>query len=332
MPPTLEDIARLSGVSRSTVSRIINGDARVRDETRTRVEVVIASLNYHPNLAARGLAEGRTSILGLVIPIGVAAIFSDPYFPLVIQGVSAACNSLGYAVMLWLPEPDYESRMIGQILNNSLIAGIIVTSMRVDDPLIDLLAASGRAFLTIGRHPTNDKVSYVDVDNRRGAYQGVAYMLRTGHRRIAVINGPTSAIASWDRSQGYQDALRERGLPVPAELTAEGDFTDAGGYLAMKGLLTHCPDAVFVASDAMAFGAMRAIQEAGLRIPGDLAVVGFDDIPPAATSKPPLTTVRQPIQRLGALAAETLIEMISHPDGQPHRVVLPTELVIRASC
>jgi LacI family transcriptional regulator len=139
-------------------------------------------------------------------------------------------------------------------------------------------------------------------------------------------------VGSKDRYQGYLDALHERGLPLIPELVAEGEYSDASGHLAMQRLLPYQPDAVFVASDAMAFAAMRAIQEAGLDVPEDIAVVGFDDIPTAATSQPPLTTVRQPIQRTGSLAAEMLIDMIVHPDPQPRRIVLPTELVIRSSC
>lgn len=332
MPLTLEDIARMSGVSRSTVSRVINGDPKVNDRTRTKVQEIIQSLNFQPNLAARGLAAGHTRVLGLVIPIGVASIFSDPYFPLVIQGVSSACNAHEYSVMLWLAEPKYERKTIGQILYGGLIDGVIITSMAMDDPLIDRLSESNRPFITIGRHPTNEKISYVDVDNRSGAYLGVSYAFRTGRQRVALISGPLNTVSGLDRYQGYQDTLRERGLPLLTELVAEGDFSDASGYQAMKRLLPQCPDAVFAASDAMAFAAMRAIQEAGLRIPEDIAVVGFDDIPPAATSKPPLTTVRQPILRTGRMAAEMLIDMIEHPNPQPRRVVLPTELVVRSSC
>jgi LacI family transcriptional regulator len=332
MPLTLEDIARMSGVSRSTVSRVINGDPNVNDHTRNKVKAVIQSLNFQPNLAARGLAAGYTRILGLVIPTGVAAIFSDPYFPLVIQGVSTACNNLGYSVMLWLAEPKYERKTISQILYNGLIDGVIVSSMLMDDPLIDRLSESKRPFITIGRHPINEMINYIDVDNRAGAYQGVSYAFRTGRRRVATIRGPHNTISGQDRYQGYLDALQERGLPLIPELVAEGEFSDASGYQAMKSMLPQRPDAVFVASDAMAFAAIRAIQEAGLCVPDDIAVIGFDDIPPAATTIPPLTTIRQPIQRTGSMAAEILIDMIEHPSPQPRRVVLPTELVIRSSC
>jgi LacI family transcriptional regulator len=332
MPLTLEDIAHLSGVSRSTVSRVINGDPNVNDVTRNKVQEIIQKMNFQPNLAARGLAAGSTKVIGLVIPVGISSIFSDPYFPIVIQGVSSACNHFGYSIMLWLPEPKYERKTMSQILYNGLIDGVIVSSMVMDDPLIDRLCESKHPFITIGRHPTNEKINYVDVDNRSGAYQGVSYAFRTGHKRVALISGPHKTIAGQDRYQGYLDALQERGLPLMPELVVEGEFSDVSGYQAMIRLLPQRPDAVFVASDAMAFAAMRAIQEAGLRIPEDIAVIGFDDIPPAATSKPPLTTVRQPILRTGRTAAEMLIDMIEHPNPQPRRVVLPTELVIRSSC
>jgi LacI family transcriptional regulator len=332
MSLTLDDIARMSGVSRSTVSRVINGNPNVSEKTRRKVLDLIQTIGFQPNLAARGLAVGRTHVIGLVIPTGLPVIFSDPYFPLVIQGVASACNTRGFSVMLWLAEPEYERKTISQVLYNGLIDGVIVSSMLIDDPLIERLSESQRPFITIGRHPTNDQLNFVDVDNRAGAYQGVSYILHTGRRRVAMITGPRNAIASRDRSQGYQDALRERGLPLQPELVAEGNFSDISGYLAMKQLLPQRPDAVFVASDAMAFAAMRAIQEAGLRIPEDIAVVGFDDIPNAANSKPPLTTVRQPIQKTGSVAAEMLIERIEHPETRSCRIVLPTELVIRESC
>jgi LacI family transcriptional regulator len=329
---TIDDIARISEVSRSTVSRVINADPNVKEQTRKKVLDVIQSHNFQPNIAARGLAAGSTKVIGVVIPVGVSSIFSDPYFSLVIQGVSSACNHLGYSIMLWLAEPQYERKTISQILYNGFIDGVIVLAMLLDDPLIDRLSESNRPFITIGRHPTNEKIDYVDVDNRAGAYQAVSYAIRAGHHRVALIGGPANTISGQERAQGYLDALREYGLPVIPELITEGDYSDAGGYLAMKRLLPNHPDAVFAASDAMAFAAMRVIQEAGFRIPEDVAIVGFDDIPPAATSKPPLTTVRQPIQQTGKIVAEMLIDMIEHPTVQPHHTVLPPELVIRSSC
>jgi LacI family transcriptional regulator len=328
----IEEIAKLSGVSRSTVSRVINNDLNVGKATREKVLKVIQQANYHPNAAARGLVTGRTRILGLVIPRGVSTLFTDPYFPLLIQGVAAACNSSDHSVMLWLAEPEYERRVIRQIMYSGLIDGVIVASVLQGDPMVQALAEGKRPFILVGRHPTDNRISYIDVDNFNSSREMVLHLLRLGRRRVATITGPNNMIPGMDRREGYLAALRDRGLlPIP-ELMVEGDFTEAGGYSAMQRLLPHQPDAVFAASDMMALGALRSLREAGRRVPEDVALVGFDDIPQAARSRPALTTVRQPIQRMGVVVTETLIDMIEHPEERPRRVILHTESVIRESC
>ena len=332
MPLTLEDIAALSGTSRSTVSRVINGDHAVREATRERVMTVLQTLNFQPNLAARGLAAGHTRVLGLVIPMGVSTIFTDPFFPMLIQGVSSACNACDYSVMLWLAEPEYERRTISKIFYNGLLDGVIVASMLTDDPIIEALGDGRLPFVLIGRNPSREQTCYVDVDNTQSSRQAVLHLLRLGRRRVATITGPQNMIGGIDRLQGYQTALRERGLPVVPELVAEGDFTEMGGYIAMRQLLRARPDAVFAASDMMAIGALRALTEAGLRVPQDVSLVGFDDIPAAAHTAPPLTPVRQPTQRMGALAVETLIDRIENPTPEVCHLVLPAELMVRESC
>ena len=328
----LEQIAKLSGVSRSTVSRVINNDPNVSIATREKVMQVVKRVNYTPNAAARGLAAGRTHVLGLVIPMGVAALFTDPYFPILIQGVSSACNAREYSVILWLAEPEFERRMIRQIMYSGLADGVIVSSMLMNDSLVHALSESDLPFILVGRHPTDTRISYVDADNIGGAREAVTYLLRLGRARIATITGPRNMIAGADRLTGYSAALRDRGVATEPSLIAEGDFTEGGGYRAMQQLIAQRPDAVFAASDIMAIGALRALREAGLRVPEDVAVVGFDDVPQSARAEPPLTTVRQPVNRLGGMTVETLIDLIEHPGSGPRRIVLPTELVVRASC
>ncbi|MEP7359002.1 MAG: LacI family DNA-binding transcriptional regulator [Anaerolineales bacterium] len=332
MPMNLDEIARLSGVSRSTVSRVVNNDPKVSDRTRLQVQEVLQRVNFHPNAAARSLAAGRSRVLGLVIPMGVAALFTDPYFPLLIQGVSAAANAHDHSVMLWVAEPEYERRTIGQVMQNGLIDGVILASMLSDDPLLRALIQGSLPFVLVGRHPTNTTINYIDVDNINSARQAVTHLLRLGRRRIATITGPQNMSVGADRAEGYLAALRQRGLTVDPSLIVEGDFTEAGAHAAMQRLLPLNPDAVFAASDVMAVGALRALREAGRRVPEDIALIGFDDMPFSARTDPPLTTVRQPVQRTGEVAAETLIDLIEHPDAQPRRILLPTELVIRASC
>ena len=329
---TIIEIAKDAGVSRSTVSRVINDDPNVRAETRKHVRAVMQKRNYLPNAAARGLAAGKTRILGLVIPMRVSALFVDPYFPQLIQGISNACNQNDYSTMLWLAEPEYERRMLRQIVSSGLIDGVVIASALNDDPLIEALRQNAVPFVLIGRHTTYSDINYVDVDNRVAARDAVMYLLRLGYKRVATIAGSLKMIAGADRLSGYKDALKARGISPDPALIVESDFTEAGGYEAMLRLLRQNPDAVFVANDVMALGAMRALREAGKRVPQDVALIGFDDMPFAERTEPPLTTVRQPIQRTGYVATELLIEVLNARDSAPRRIVLPTELVIRESC
>lgn len=329
---TLEEIARLSSASRSTVSRVINDDPHVSEATRARVLELVNRLHYQPNAIARSLAAGRTRVLGLVIPKRVADLFTDPYFPILIQGVSTACNARDYAMTLWLAEPENELHFMAKVLNNGLLDGVIISSMVLDDPLVAALEASALPFVLVGRHPSAPEVNYVDVDNISSARMAVEHLFRLGYRRIATITGLWDTIAGVDRRQGYEDALRAHDLPVDPALIVEGGFSEQGGAAAMERLLPLHPDAVFVASDAMAAGALRTLQEAGLRVPQDVAVIGFDDTPVAVRTSPPLTTVRQPIETLGETAVATLLHLIAHPGSGPRRVILPTQLVVRESC
>jgi LacI family transcriptional regulator len=331
MALTLDVIAGMAGVSRSTVSRVINGDTRVKETTRLKVQEVINSLNFQPNIAARSLAAGRTGVIGLVIPAGVAALFTDPYFPQLIQGVSAACNANDLSVMLWLAEPAYEVRTIRQILHSGLLDGVMVSSMLIDDPIVQSLHNSKMPFILVGRHPYLD-VNYLDIDNYSGGIEATTYLMSCGYKRIATITGPQNMIAGLDRYRGYCEAFKTHGFDLDANLVAEGDFTEAGGYAGMLNLLPFQPEAVFVASDIMAVGALRALRENNLRVPEDIAVFGFDDAPVASHTEPPLTTMRQSPYRMGYKTLEALLEIIRNPGQTTRQIVLEAEIVFRESC
>jgi LacI family transcriptional regulator len=331
MTLTLEQIATIAGVSRATVSRVINTDPNVSEKTRARVMRVIQEFNFQPNWAARSLAGGRAGVIGLVIPVGVGTIFAEPFFSLLIQGVTSESNSRDVSTMLWLAEPDYERRMITKILYNGLVDGLIISSTTSDDPLIEAICRSHMPFVIVGRYPCQDELNYVDSDNLNGALQAVEHLLGLGYQRIATISGPQNTAVGLDRYQGYVQTLHQHGMPVLPELVVESNFTDQGGYTAMQQLLPQHPDAVFVASDWMALGVMRALREVGVRVPEDIALVGFDDIPLASQTMPPLTTIRQQILQMGALASQVLLDLLDNPGSHPLHKVLPTELVVRAS-
>jgi len=330
MPLTLEDIAKISGFSRSTVSRVVNRDRRVSSATREHVLEIIEDYNFYPNLAARGLASGHTNVLGVIIPAGVPSLFTDPYFPILLQGVSNACNKQDYSVMLSLSDAEFEKRLVGRVIQNHLVDGVIVASTLLGDPIQTTLTNSDLPFVIIGRQP-NLIANVIDVDNKQGVRRATEYLIEQGYTRIATITGPLNQMAGLDRLDGYKSALLGAGMTVDANLITEGNFTEVGGYLGMQTLLPFHPDAVFAASDVTAMGAMRYLNEVGLRVPADLGLVGFDDIPASSTLTPPLTTVRQPIQGMGEAAANLLIEAIESGSKEHHCITLPTELVVRNS-
>ena len=331
MPLTLEAVAKLAGVSRSTISRVVNGDKRVKESTRTKVQEVLDSLNFQPNLAARSLTSGKTGIIGLVIPAGVMTLFTDPYFPQLIQGITAACNIHDYSVMLWLDEPSYQLRTIRQILYGGLLDGVIISSMLMDDPIVEALSDSKMPFILVGRHPVLN-LNYLDVNNAAGGYKATSFLIEQGCKRVATITGPQNMIAGYDRFQGYRQALSTHGRKLDPGLVVEGDFTEASGYAGIKKLIPSNPDGVFVASDIMAIGALRALREMNVRVPRDISLIGFDDAPVAALTDPPLTTMRQTIFDMGYRTLETLIEIIMDPEHKIRQIVLDSELVIRQSC
>lgn len=330
---TLEDIAELAGVSRSTVSRVINQHPHVRSDVRKRVLEIVQNTGYHPNAAARSLASQRSWMIGLVLPRSVSSFFSDPYFPRLTQGVAQACNQHSLTLGLFLISTrEDEEKTYPRLSRQGQLDGLLFQSGQIGDQLIDRLVNSNMPLVIVGRPFHADGVSYIDVDNVPAAYNATGHLIRMGYQRIGTITGSANSTVSIDRKEGYLKALVERGREVEQSLIAEGDFTEAGGYHAMQFLLPARPDAVFVASDAMAVGAMRAVRKAGLRIPDDVAFVGFDDLPMPTLSDVALTTVRQPIHQTGFRAVEILIDLIENGIKPPRRIIMDTELVIRDSC
>lgn len=329
---TLEQIGELAGVSRATVSRVINNYPHISAEVRERVLKVIQETGYQPNLVARTLASSESNIIGLVIPSIINAVFTDPYFPRLTQGIAHACNQNGYTLTLFLfSSPEEEQTAARRIIGNSLLDGIIITADILDDPIIPDLLAADMPFVQVGRPLQPDVVHYVDADNSLGGAIAARHLIELGYRRIAQIATDRNT-AGVDRSRGFLRTLEANGIDLPEELIAMGDYSTESGYHAMKALLQHYPEAVFIQSDTMALGAIRAIHEAGLSVPDDIAIVGFDDLPPALLAEPALTTVHQPIYETGMQAVELLLDVLQNGAKPSKNRILPTELVIRHSC
>lgn len=328
----LEEIGRLAGVSRSTVSRVVNGATNVSDDAKARVEAVVEQTGYRPHAAARSLASSRTGVVGLVIPSAVETLFDDPYFGRLILGISQATNLAGTTLSLFLfREQADEAAIARRVVNPGLVDGVIVTATRMGDPLISELVDTGTPFVVVGRPDAGGSVLSVDVDNRGGAKAAVVHLAALGRRRIGTIAPPSNTTAGLDRRAGYLEGLAEAGLSAEG-LLVEGDWSEQSGFDGMNELLRSQPDAVFVASDRMAVGALRAIRAAGLTCPDDVAVVSFDGLIPPTQTVPQLTSVTQPVVEVGERAAELLHDAIRGEHHRPQQIVFPTELVVRESC
>ncbi|HEX2756719.1 MAG TPA: LacI family DNA-binding transcriptional regulator [Candidatus Limnocylindrales bacterium] len=330
---TLEEVARLAGVSRATVSRVVNGSPRVSGDVRRSVETAVEKLGYVPNRAARSLVTRRSGSIAVVITEPTGRLFSDPFFPRLLRGISTTVAARDVQVVLLMPETIGDSQRTADYLVAGHVDGAILVSLHGDDPLPGRIIDARIATVVVGRPLRNRGVSYVDVDNRGGARNAVEDLIAGGRRVIASIGGPADMMASQDRLHGYRDALVAAGLGADPTLEAAADFTQDGGAAAMRQLLAARPDldAVFAASDLMAAGAMSVLDAAGRRVPEDVAIVGYDDSPVAATARPPLTSVRQPIEEMGQESARLLLELVEDADRAPRRVILTTELIRRAS-
>jgi LacI family transcriptional regulator, galactose operon repressor len=330
---TLEDIAKKTGVSRSTVSRVVNDNPNVNEDVRKRIQDVITSTGYHPHAAARSLALQRSWMIGLVLPRTVGSFFIDPYFPRLTQGIAQACNQHNYTLGLFLLDSkEDEKRIFPRISRRGLLDGILLQSANMEDELMDRLITSDVPVVVVGRPFKRNGISYIDVDNVTASYQAVSHLIHLGYKRIGTITGRLNSTAGIDRKEGYIRAIKDQGWKIDERLIAEGDFSEKSGYLAMQQLLHLGPEAVFAASDTMAIGAIRAVREADLHIPDDIAFIGFDDLPVASISEYKLTTVRQPIFQFGEKAVDTLIDLIENGSKPSRHIIMETELIIRESC
>jgi DNA-binding LacI/PurR family transcriptional regulator len=330
---TLEEVARVAGVSRATVSRVVNGSPRVSDAIRRSVEAAVAQLGYIPNRAARSLVTRRSGSVAVVITEPTGRIFSDPFFPRVLRGITTTVSARDVQVVLLLPDSPADSLRTADYLVAGHVDGAILVSLHGDDPLPARILEAQIPVVVVGRPLHATGISYVDADNRGGARSAVADLIAGGRRVIAAIGGPADMVVAQDRRAGYRDALADGGIGLDPALESNADFTHDGGIAAMRRLLAARPDidAVFAASDLMAAGAMSVLDAAGRKVPKDVAIIGYDDSPVAATSRPPLTSVRQPIEEMGQEAARLLLELVDAADRAPRRVILATELIRRAS-
>lgn len=330
--PTLEAVALRAGVSRATVSRVVNGSTTVAAAIREAVNRAVEELGYVPNQAARSLVTRQTDSIALILPETANRVFSDDlFFPAIIRGVGSELEAADKQLVLMMAGSAAGYQRVERYAMAGHVDGVMFASIHGADPLPGLLARRGIPVICSGRPITaSPLVPYVDVDHAGGVAAAIQHLIRTGRRRIATIAGPQDMVAGVARLTGYTDAMHDAGLPT---LIAAGDFTRDSGITAMRTLLDQDPalDAVFAASDLMAHGALQTLRTAGRRVPEDVAVIGFDDFDISRYSDPPLTTVRQPIGEAGRTMANQMLRLIASELDLKPAIILPTELIIRAS-
>jgi DNA-binding LacI/PurR family transcriptional regulator len=327
--PTIEDVARRAGVSRGTVSRVLNGGRHVSPRALAAVERAVRETGYTANPSARNLVTRRANSVAFVLTEPQDRLFDDPNVNTILRACTQALAAADIPLVLMVAGDDDERSRAVRFLNGGHADGVLLMSAHAGDPLMDMLVGSGIPVVACGKPLGHEfDIPYAAGDDRHGAQLAVRHLTERGRRRIATVTGPPDTPGGIDRLAGYRDVVGSR---VPRRYVAEGDYTRDGGERAMRQLLEVAPDleAVFVASDVAALGAMQALRRAGRRVPDDVAVVGYDDSHVAASADPPLTTVRQPFARVAAEMVRLLRDAIH--GAEPSASLLPNELVVRES-
>ncbi|WP_075731608.1 LacI family DNA-binding transcriptional regulator [Streptomyces acidiscabies] len=331
-PPTIHDVAREAGVSRGTVSRVLNGGHYVSPSAQEAVNAAIRRTGYVVNRHARSLITGRSDSVGFLLTEPQERFFEDPNFNVLLRGCTQALATHDVPLLLMLAATEDERRRITRYITAGHVDGVLLVSSHSGDPIAQELREAGVPLVACGKPiGIGSKVSYVAADDRDGARDMVRHLLSLGRRRIGVVTGPLDTPGGVERLAGYREVLAQADIAYDERLVASGDYSRTSGEAGARALLERAPDldAVFVASDLMAQGVLSVLRDAGRRVPEDVAVGGFDDSPAAVASSPALTTIRQPWDRISGEMVRVLLAQIGGED--PAAVILPTELVKRDS-
>lgn len=327
----MSDIAKMAGVSKSTVSRALKNDSRVKEATKNKIIKLARKYNYKPNKVAQALAEKQTKIIAVILPSAPRSV-SDPFFLEFLHGVNNTAYQQGYSLTIPPVEKgNFDSfKKINENLN---VDGVILTEPLLDDPRISYLKQNNIPFVFNGNPMLADDTAWVDTDNQLGAYQAVNYLIKKGHHRIAAVTGPLSLVAGKYRLEGYYQALKDNKIEINKDWIFESDFTEKGAYLTAKNLIKKHQQitAVFAANDLMALGIIKSLKDAGIKIPEDLSLIAFDSIKLGEYIDPPLTTVKNTSLEKGEKAVELLIKIIEAQKITSRQILFPPELIIRDS-
>ncbi|MDK2798906.1 MAG: hypothetical protein PWP27_1288 [Clostridiales bacterium] len=339
MNVTIKDVAKLAGVSISTVSRVINKAPNITPEIREKVEKAIMQLRYKPNKIAQSLGSGRLKNIGIIATRTSQQAFVNPYFSNVLQGIGSVTEKSNYELLLTFAEnEDHEIEKCLSLIEDGSIQGVILLSSRIYDKLIIKLSEIKFPFVLIGRVlkdilPEGTEINYVDTDNIQDSMAAVTHLIKQGHKRIGCVHAPLKYVVSQDRYSGYGLALHQARISMDDSIVVEGGYTWEDAKKAAMKLLQHPnpPTAIFATDDLKAIGVIKAAHSLGLKIPEDLSIIGHNDYDIAQMVEPPLSTVQVPIYQMGKVSAKILLEQINNPDAHPKQIILPTQLIVRNS-
>lgn len=329
MAAGIKQIAEMAGVSTTTVSHVLNETRFVSEDRRERVLEAMRRLNYRPNRLASGLRRRKSNTMGVVLPD-----ITNPYFAEIARGVEDACFERGYSAIICNSDASLRTEAnYLDMLAEKQMDGIVLVNVGDRGQKLSPALARGIPLVMMDREVSALRADSIQVDNLAGGRMAAEHLFALGHRNVVCIGGAPEVYPSWDRVDGFTGFMREAGHPVPKRQILAGDFhADSGYSLTLEAMRAKKrPTAVFAANDLMAYGAIRALAETGLRIPGDVSVIGFDDIKLSGLFNPPLTTIRQPRLKMGGVAVRLLLERAEKPDLEPRRVMLPLDLVVRQS-
>jgi len=327
---TIVDVAAEAGVSSGTVSRVINNDVHVKPETRLRVMEAMQQLRFVANRQARSLAGGKSNTIGLLVPdLGTS------YIGEIIRGIDSELSLTGLDLILYTTHRT-ASKEAGYVANlaKGMVDGLLLVLPRNPTDYINTLTQHNFPFVLIDHQGFGQDCPSVGAANWQGSFTATEYLIKLGHQRIGFITGWMDLGCALDRLDGFRSALRTHHIPEAPDLIYEGTFFQPDGFTGASALLdlSNPPTAIFASNDVMAMGVMDAVRNRGLRVPEDFSVIGFDDIPQASLIRPALTTIRQPLEKMGRVATQMLLELLSQPQKRTARIELPTELIVRDSC
>jgi DNA-binding LacI/PurR family transcriptional regulator len=336
MAVTIKDVAKLADVAPSTVSRVIANSSRISEKTKKKVRDAMEQLGYHPNFIARSLASQTTKAIGLVMPSSTDKVFQNPFFPIVLSGISEAANERRYALHMTTGKTEDEIfDGVVDMVQGGRVDGVVLLDSKVEDRILSYLQQRKFPFVVIGKPFKHvEEITHVDNDNYRAAKEITEYLITLGHEAIAFIGGKLNLVVTVERLLGYERAIKDAFLPLQSEYIIHEEFLREGGQEAVRELMSlkRPPTALVVADDLMALGVLNTLDEMGIKVPDEISIISFNNVLLAEMSKPPLTSVDIGIFELGFEAAKSLMQKIENPKEPIKRIIIPYELVIRQSC